>query len=95
MNGSLKQQTKWAKSIKRSGPWNGPEGVHIKAEEYGKTFDLFPVTNRYIKNLKLGLKIECRAAKRGEKHRLKKEIALQVEEYKEKNERTEITKPTI
>lgn len=81
----LKQQGRYAKAMKSSWRNHRKKGddyiitgaVHVKEKDYG-TFALgscHPITNRYIKKLKEGLKVEYRAVKRGENHKIKQEIA--------------------
>ena len=49
--------------------------AHISEEDYGTYLNgMFPLTNRYVKKVKEGLKAEYRAAKRGEKQQIKKSI---------------------
>lgn len=81
----LKQIAKHCKISKvwlKDGDWHTPSQrrwksrgtAHIKAEDYGKVFDLAPITNKYVKKLKQELKVEYRAVKRSENNRIKQEI---------------------
>jgi hypothetical protein len=75
-------ECKQSKSWLKDWEWNTPQcrtgrtkgTAHIKAKDYGKTFDLAPLTNRYVKKFKEELKREYRSVKRSEKHKLKSEI---------------------
>jgi hypothetical protein len=80
----LKRQANWCRFVKQrfkesvqtsDGRWRMFGPVHVKSEDYGKDFGgLVPYTNRYVKAVKRELKIEYRAAKRGEKQEVRKEI---------------------
>lgn len=55
---------------------------HITEAEYGQPLinGMHPYTNSYVKKFKNELKVEYRAVKRSEKHKLKKEIQELMEE---------------
>lgn len=79
----LKQQGNWAKFCKTSfkeAEKTSPRGykftgpTHITQAQYGTSPSGVPLTNKYLKKVKEGLKREYRAVKRGEKQLVRKEI---------------------
>ncbi len=79
----LKQKGKYNKMVKssfKSFEFNGRKArqfgpVHITEEDYGSSRGgLMPLTNTYLKKIKDELKVEYRAVKRNEKHKLKMQI---------------------